>query len=563
MRDLSDLLIGGGSDVVIAYRQSRPILLSQFRRDIAHNATRLRERNCRRGLLMTADTYWCAVGMLALFQIGAEAILPQNATAGAGKAIGAAWDMIVTDRPDGEDESERVLLGTGAANSIGLSVPDVEVCRLALFTSGSTGLPKRVDKTLAAMEREARAIEEILGARVPSNARVTGMVTHQHLFGLSYKVFWPLFSGRPFEAKVHEFWEELLAEDLADTALVVSPAHLKRLGDLGLTDDGVAPACLLSAGAELSDTVATAAQRAFRAPLCEIYGSTETGTIGWRWREAPNAPWMPAPGVDVDLDPHGRLLLRSPFLPKNDWFQTEDRAEQMAGGFRLLGRADRIVKIEGKRVSLAEIEAALMASPLVAAVAALSLGEDDATLAAVVVPSAEGSGELARLGAFRFGRVLRQALAGRHEAAAMPRRWRFVAELPLGPLGKISRDAAKRLFDDKKTEPDLLALRRNGDDIELDLFNAPDLIQLDGHFPNMPIVPGVAQIDWVVKFAARYLDLPLASAENFQVKFHRLTLPETFVTLALAHDRERQRLNFTYRRADVVLTSGVVRLSSI
>ena len=72
MRDLSDLLIGGGSDVVIAYRQSRPILLSQFRRDIAHNATRLRERNCRRGLLMTVDTYWCAVGMLALFQIGAR-----------------------------------------------------------------------------------------------------------------------------------------------------------------------------------------------------------------------------------------------------------------------------------------------------------------------------------------------------------------------------------------------------------------------------------------------------------------------------------------------------------
>jgi hypothetical protein len=560
MRDLPDLLIGGGSgDVVIAYRQGQPLLVSQFRRDIAHNAMRLRERGCRRGLLMTADTYWCAVGMLALFQIGADVVLPQNVTSGAGKAIGAAWDLIVTDHPDGE--GERFLLGTGAADPVGLGAMDADANRLSLYTSGSTGLPKRVDKTLAVMQREAQAIEEILGSRVPGDARVTGMVTHQHLFGLSFKLFWPLFSGRPFEAKVHEFWEELLAEDLAGAAVVVSPAHLKRLGDLALLDGDVAPACLLSAGAELSETVAVAAQRAFHAPLCEIYGSTETGMIAWRWRERPNAPWMPAPGVEVTLDADNRLQLRSPFLPDGDWFRTEDRAERMAGGFRLLGRADRIVKIEGKRVSLPEIEAALAESPMVAAVAALVLGEGDVTLAAVVVPSAEGAAELARLGAFRFGRVLRQALAARHEAAALPRRWRFVTELPVGPLGKTSRDAAERLFDDKKTEPDLVAVRRNGDDVELDLFNSADLVQLDGHFPNMPIVPGVAQIDWVVKLAARHLDLPLASAENYQVKFHRLTLPETTVTLALALDRERQRLNFTYRRADVVLTSGVIRLA--
>jgi acyl-coenzyme A synthetase/AMP-(fatty) acid ligase len=34
-----------------------------------------------------------------------------------------------------------------------------------------------------------------------------------------------------------------------------------------------------------------------------------------------------------------------------------------ADGFTLLGRTDRIVKIEGKRVALAEVEQALAASP--------------------------------------------------------------------------------------------------------------------------------------------------------------------------------------------------------
>ncbi|MBI2255696.1 MAG: acyl-CoA synthetase [Proteobacteria bacterium] len=561
MHDLSDLLIGSGDESsIVAYRRGQPLLRSQLRHDVAHNAARLAALNCRRGLVITEDTYWCAVAMLALFQIGADVILPQNTTTGASNAIQAEWDLIVTDQP--ADAATSVFeLGAGVGRPMELKAVDAKACRLSLFTSGSTGEPKRVDKTLALMQREAVAIEQVLGASVPKDGRIVGTVTHQHLFGLSFKLFWPLCTGRPFEAAVHEFWEELLAEDLGHAAVVVSPAHLKRLGDLELATNHVPPSCLLSAGAELGDDSAATAQKAFHAPLCEIYGSTETGMIGWRWRSEANEPWSAAPGVVLDIGADGALLLRSPFASGDAWVRTEDRAEQVPGGFRLIGRADRIVKIEGKRVSLPEIEAALAGSPLIAAVALIALGDDELVLAAVVVPSVAGSAELARLGAFRFGRLLRQCLASRHEAAAMPRRWRFVEELPVGPLGKIRQAALRSLFNQGKTEPDLLAMRRNGDALELDLFNAPELLQLDGHFPNMPIVPGVAQIDWVVKFAARHLDLPLESAQDYQVKFHRLTLPETTVTLALTHDRDRQRLNFSYRRADVVLTSGVIRLA--
>ncbi|NJO37144.1 MAG: thioester dehydrase [Rhizobiales bacterium] len=106
-------------------------------------------------------------------------------------------------------------------------------------------------------------------------------------------------------------------------------------------------------------------------------------------------------------------------------------------------------------------------------------------------------------------------------------------------------------------------MRRGERWVELDLFNRPDLLQLDGHFPAMAIVPGVAQLDWAVKMAARFLDLPLPAATNFQVKFHRLTLPRTTVTLRLEHDVERRRLQFEYRKPDrQVLTSGSVRLEA-
>lgn len=562
MRDLSELLAGAADGAgVIAYRGDQAIRLAEFRRDIAHNAARLAGRNCHRGLLVTEDSYWCAVGMMALFQIGAEAILPQNMTSGARQAIRADWDMIVTDQPTGEGQND-IRLQSGTDGDAPLGAIDLEACRLSLFTSGSTGEPKKVTKTLAVMQREAAAVEALLGAVVPRGGRVTGTVTHQHLFGLSFKLFWPLCSGRPFEAAVHEFWEELLAAHLHGAVIIVSPAHLTRLGDLTLPVGQGQPACLISAGAKLSHDVALRAQKALGAPLCEIYGSTETGVIGWRWLDRPDKPWMAAEGVSFDIDEDRRLRIQSAFLTDRNWFRTEDQAARADDGFRLLGRADRIVKIEGKRVSLPEVEAALSASPLVAAVTLLPIGSADITLAAVVVPSDDGQRALAELGAFRFGRQLRQSLASVCEPAAMPRRWRFVPEIPTGPMGKVRQEDLLALFDNEKREPDLLAVRRQGAELELDLFNRPDLVQLDGHFPGMPIIPGVAQVDWVIKLAARHLGLALTSGQDYQVKFHRLTLPGTAVKLTLRHDVERQRLNFSYRRGDDVLTSGVIRLAS-
>jgi acyl-coenzyme A synthetase/AMP-(fatty) acid ligase len=57
-------------------------------------------------------------------------------------------------------------------------------------------------------------------------------------------------------------------------------------------------------------------------------------------------------------------------------------------------------------------------------------------LGAVVVLSIEGKHALARLGKFRFERVLRSDLAFTQEAAALPRRWRFVTEIPVDAMGK-------------------------------------------------------------------------------------------------------------------------------
>ena len=171
----------------------------------------------------------------------------------------------------------------------------------------------------------------------------------------------------------------------------------------------------------------------------EIFGSTETGAIAIRRQHAPGEPWRLLPGIEARTGDDGCLLLRSPFVGP-DWFATADLVELTTDGFHFLGRADRVVKVEGRRVSLPEVEQALVALPWIDAAAAVLLPGATERLAAAVVLNAQGRERLAAVGAFRFGRQLRHALASSQNPEGRPKRWRFVDALPLQSMGK-RRDA--------------------------------------------------------------------------------------------------------------------------
>lgn len=557
------------SAVVAIADGTRAITLGQLRCDVAANAAALSARDCRRGLLVTRDAYWATVGILALFQVGAIVVMPQNALPGTLASLAGEWDQLVSDGLSSSGERSYVLSPGKAVRP--LRELDGETSVFELFTSGSSGHPKRVLKTLRQMEREAATVETLLGPYVAKGGIVTGTVSHQHLYGLSFRLFWPLCSGRPIDATVHEFWESLAGVALAGGAIITSPAHLTRIPVHAAVM--ARPGLVLSAGAPLPALAVTEARRAFGAHVLEIYGSTETGMIAWRSRDDHDTPWQPAPGVTVRQTEDKRVLVASPFLGTDDWHEGSDRIRLLGdGSFDLLERADRIAKIEGKRISLPEVETRILDLPEVTAASVAVLPGGKPSLGAAIVLTEEGERALAKSGAFRFGRSLRKALAAFIEPAGLPRRWRYVPALPVGPLGKVRTDDIVALFRDegvalpgtRPQEPDLRRVQQGDGWVELELFNRPDLLQLDGHFPGMAIVPGVAQVDWAVKMGARFLNLPLAAATSFQVKFHRLTLPQTVVTLRLEHDRERHRLQFAYRKSDQqLLTSGSIRLEAL
>ena len=108
-------------------------------------------------------------------------------------------------------------------------------------------------------------------------------------------------------------------------------------------------------------------------------GSSESGGIAWRKRSVEadgritGTGYRPLPATQFRIE-NSLLVIKSPQLSTDDWETTADMVSLNADGdtFTLLGRADRIVKIEGKRVSLKTVENALLATGLVSEVKAFS-----------------------------------------------------------------------------------------------------------------------------------------------------------------------------------------------
>ena len=92
--------------------------------------------------------------------------------------------------------------------------------------------------------------------------------------------------------------------------------------------------------------------------------------------------------------------------------------------------------------------------------------------------------------------------------------------------------------------PEILAERRDGARLELDLRVPAGLACFDGHFPGHPILPGVLQVDWSARYARERLGVhgEFAAAEN--LKFHAVVTPGARLRLALNADGIRVNFEF-------------------
>jgi len=443
-------------DAIVAWRDT-PLRWRDFRGAVANLTRRLGALPPGRVALHTTDSYAFAVGLLAIWQTRRIAVCPPNARP---EGLSALSDLVIAAVGDGPAAvPRRPLLSPepdGRGGELSADPLAADALAVELFTSGTTGRGKAVPKTIFQLEHEVARLDAQLGAAL-GDATVFGSASHQHLYGMLFRVLWPLAVGRPFLARAPLHAQELLAQlrGHAPGALVSVPAHLKRLAEQeGF--DALAKHCreVFSSGGPLApDTAARWGDAVGRAPL-EVFGSTETGGVGFRrqGRGRAGAAWTPFDGVRVAGDADGRLRVHSRIASlgeQRSGFAMGDRVQLLADGrFRLQGRADRVLKIGEKRLSLPDMEERLREHALVEGTALLPLSRGgELRVAAVVVPSRQGRCLLEAGGRRALAARLRAALSREWDPVLLPRAWRFVPALPEDAQGKVTVRLLRELFD--------------------------------------------------------------------------------------------------------------------
>lgn len=322
--------------------------------------------------------------------------------------------------------------------------PHWDAPAMQLFTSGSTGAPEAHAKTLRQLVRGAREVigrlDEALPGKVAGLAQIVCSVAPQHMFGLETSVMLPLVAGTPVREG-----RPLLPADVREavshagpgTAWIATPLHLRAFAQSGMTLP-FAKLVLVST-MPMSQGVAAQAESFSEAPVFEIYGSTETGVIAMR-RTAHEAQWRPLADVTVEPADDGAVVRGEHFTSPR---RLADHVELQAGGtFVLLGRGGDMVKIAGRRASLASLNLCLQDLP----------GLDDGVL---VLPP--GGSDTQRLVLVHSGSPLDRAqvrrwLRKRMDSVFVPREIVQVERIPRTASGKIAVAALEQL----------LAARREG-----------------------------------------------------------------------------------------------------
>ncbi len=553
------LLQASHPDDMIVCRDGETLLdFGTFRARVHSLVHSLREHPSVRFALCIDNTFEFACVLFALLASGKKVIVPANSASGYLADLAPAYDVLLTDASLARGA---ILENDGTEKEVpDFGMPIAVDARIDLYTSGSSSIPKSITKTVAQLNTEVQTLECQWGALI-GNATIISGVPHHHIYGLLFRVLWPLAAGRPFERSLCLEPAQLCASDMKDGQVLIStPAQLMRWPALpGFQRPAHNLRAIFSSGGFLPADVAENYTNTLGTTPLEIYGSTETGGIAWR-RQGESEAWLPLPGVAVHRGEDGALILRSPHLGHDEWHRTDDAvAFDTNGRFHLLGRLDRVTKVAGKRVSLPEIETRLAAHSYVLQAAAVPLNSDGRERIGVVVALTQSGGAALRNnGRAVLTKLLRRHLAAYFDLVVLPRHWRFHISLPFDARGKLPRANVAAAFDARPDDFEVLAEMRDGNEFYYELRVPPALVHFAGHFPQLPILPGVVQLDWVMRLAAAHNPAVTRIISIDRLKFLTPVSPGDLMRLTVIHDPTRCRVRFAYQIGRRDCASGVI-----
>lgn len=432
-------------DMPVAWLDDRTWTLGQLRHDVTLLVDTLHQQEGERWALCFENSYLFIVALLASLHAGKTPVIPGHSRVSQLEEQQSLFSGVLSDRTLALHGKLIVVASSRQTASDWTPLPEIDESRFVeLFTSGSTGAPRRVVKHIVSLDREARLLADRFGERL-AGCSVVASVVPQHLYGLTFRIVLPMALGLPLHAAMLYYAEQLAALPHDRHYLFISsPAFLKRL-DTELAAPPVR--ALISAGGMLPwCDVATTAGWLNIWPD-EIYGSTETGILAWRHRQQDNVPWLAFPGIIFHQEDEA-CRVTSPLIHEAEGLQLDDILHfDNEGLFSIAGRRGRVVKIEEKRISLNEIERRLLELDGIceAAVLPVTRGGRQGIGALLVLDEAvRQRGYMQDKKAQEF--AWRRALLPWLEPVAVPRYWRIVDEMPVNSMNKRVYAQLEELF---------------------------------------------------------------------------------------------------------------------
>lgn len=330
------------------------------------------------------------------------------------------------------------------------TIPRVAADQVAALvsTSGSTGEPVMHAKRWGALADRSMAAGERFGLAEGAPATVVATVPPGHMYGFETSVLLPLHAAASSWCGASFYPSDIrraLEAAPGPRLLVTTPLQLRVLLQAGMAPPP--DTRVVSATAPLGRDLAAEVERRWGAPVLEIFGATEVGSIATRrtvaeegWTAYPRVRLLPDPAPeDADGSRTAEVQGVRVAAPHTVPHPLADAVELLDGArFRLLGRRTDLVKCAGRRASLSGLNAVLTS---IAGV------EDGVFLS----PDGAGHGPNARMRALVVAPELsaeevQAALRGRIDPAFMPRRVVRVERLPRNAVGKLPREALTALL---------------------------------------------------------------------------------------------------------------------